>query len=75
MSEQPITLRLSSDQALVLFDWLSRFNDATNLRFDHAAEQRVLWDVEAMLESQLLVPLDPEYRNMLMMARDRVSPP
>ena len=46
-----ILLELSSEEAIVLFDWPSRFNEKENLAlFKDKAEERVLWDMEAVLE-------------------------
>ena len=46
-------MELSHDEALVLIDWLFRFNAAENNAFEDQAEQRVLWDLECRLESKL----------------------
>jgi len=73
MTDQTVTLSLSSDEALVLLEWLSRFNRSEDRRFDHPAEQRVLWDMESMLESRLVAPFDPNYRDLLAIAREKVS--
>jgi hypothetical protein len=67
-----IDLTLSVEQALVLFDWVSRFNEAGTGRFEHQAEQRVLWDLEASLEAKLVAPLDPKYSEMVANARAAV---
>ena len=61
MTDADITLRLSGDEALVLFEWLTSFN-AGEPRFDDQAEQRVLWDLEAGLERHLVSPLREDYR-------------
>jgi hypothetical protein len=66
-----INLDLSREEALVLFDWIARFNKSEN-SFHDQAEQRVLWNIEAMLESALDEPLDPEYANLLAQARAKV---
>lgn len=66
-----VSLVLNLDEALVLFEWLARFNAAEN-EFADQAEQRVLWDLEAMLESALLAPLSPDYSTLLDAARERV---
>lgn len=66
-----VTLVLSSDEALVLFEWVSRFNAAEN-EFEDQAEQRVLWDLESMLDSALVAPLSPDYAALLGAARGRV---
>lgn len=53
-SEDQVHLVLSADEALVFFEWLARFNAAEH-EFDEQAEQRVLWDLESMLESVLVL--------------------
>lgn len=67
-----ILLELSRDEALVFFEWLSRFNKVDSTKFEDQAEQRVLWDLEAMLESSIEEPLRPEYGDLLAQARARV---
>ena len=51
---EPVTLTLSREEALVLFEWLHRFNDEEGHRFEDQAEERVLWNLEASLESRLV---------------------
>jgi len=68
-----ISLRLSREQAIVFFDWLSRNND----RGSHAvmvdqAEQRVLWDLESMLEEALAAVLSSDYADIVSSARSKV---
>ncbi|HMR05110.1 MAG TPA: hypothetical protein PKA88_05020 [Polyangiaceae bacterium] len=65
-----IAVELSTDQALVFFDWLSRFNADAAPAFEDQAEQRVLWDIEAMLEKSLPQLFSNEYRTT---ARGRYS--
>jgi hypothetical protein len=68
-----VTLDLSSDEALVLFDWLGRTSDAGEpVPFADQAEQRVLWDMECMLESVLVEPFLGEYGYLLESARSAV---
>ena len=67
-----ICLKLTSEEALVLFDWISRFNEDDKNVFQDQAEQRVLWDIEAILEKQLAEPLDENYNKLLKSARDKV---
>jgi hypothetical protein len=66
-----MTLPLTQDEALVLFEWLANFNKREH-EFDDQAEQRVLWDLEAMLESELVEPFSPNYRDLVAAARKRV---
>ena len=71
--EKPITIALTRDEAVVLFDWLARTSKADEpARFVDQAEQRVLWDLEAALESNLLEPLQSDYRLLVASARDRI---
>jgi hypothetical protein len=72
MSE-PIQIPLSRDEALVLLDWLAANVDT--LSFRDQAEQRVLWDIEAMLEAQLVEPFASNYAELLQAARARVRDP
>ena len=57
---------------LRLFEWLSRFDDSGDGTFRDQAEQRVLWDIHAALESNLVAILDPQYDRLLAEVRDRV---
>lgn len=75
MSQQGITLTLSEHEGLVLFEWLSRLNAGDGHVFDDQAEQRVAWDVEAMLESQISSLLSEGYQERLRLAREVVRDP
>ena len=72
MEDQKVMLSLSREEALVFFAWLCRFNQADSQVFEDQAEQRVLWDIEAMLESELVEPFDPKYEQLLAAARAQV---
>ena len=74
MPEEEFDLRLSGDEALVLFEWLTNFNKA-NYSFQDQAEQRVLWDLEASLERCLAAPFSADYAAQLAAARDRLRDP
>ena len=68
-----VKLDLSSDEALVLFDWLARTSDAGEpVPFADQAEQRVLWKMEGLLESVLVEPFSAEYGSLLASARSAV---
>jgi hypothetical protein len=70
-----VSLKLSTDEALVLFEWITRFNQRADTTFDDQAEQRVLWDLEATLEAALAEPFRGDYRALLEAARARVRDP
>lgn len=75
MADEKVHLDLSKEEALVLFEWLSRFNKSDETKFEDQAEQRVLWDIEGMLESTLVEPFAPNYDELLVRARAKVRDP
>ena len=72
MSDSKIHLELSSEEALVFFEWLCRFDEAAHSTFEDQAEQRVLWNIQAQLESTLVEPFEPNYHETLTKARAKV---
>lgn len=68
-----VHIQLSNDEALVLFEMVSRLDSDQGVRFEHQAEHRVLWSIEAQLQPLLREPLLPNYRSLLAAARDRVA--
>jgi len=72
---QPVTLQLTADEALVLFDLLGRINEQDDLElFEHPAEEQALWNLESALERQLEATHDLQYDQLLAAARDRLTP-
>jgi hypothetical protein len=67
-----MTVTLSRDEALVLFEWLARFNQTSDATFADQAEQRVLWNLEAVLEKTLAEPFAGDYDKLLAEARARL---
>ncbi|KUM35163.1 hypothetical protein [Arthrobacter sp. EpRS71] len=70
-----IGIELSEDEALVLFDWLARFNERKDVDFADPAERRILWDIESSLESLLIQPFSEDYALLLAEARSRLVDP
>ncbi len=71
-SPDKIAIELTNKEALVLFEFLRRSDDEGICSFADQAEQRVLWDVKAILEKQLVEILSPDYDRLLQEARDQV---
>lgn len=69
MWSKSVTIALTSDAALVLYDWLTRFNQREETAFADQAEERVLFDLEAMLEKALVAPLQSDYAALVAQAR------
>ena len=71
--EDWVTIRLTKDEAIVLFEFLGRFNERDrDALFEDQAEQRVLWDIECILEKRLAEPFRADYPEIVRRARERV---
>ena len=68
-----INLKLTKNESLVLFEFLARFNDEDRKElFEDQAEERVLWDIECLLEKQLVEPFRKDYKELIQKARNEV---
>lgn len=73
MESDEIIIKLNKDEALVLFDLLSRFNENENKEiFQDQAEEKALWIIEGQLEKILVEPFMPDYRDIIQEARNRI---
>jgi len=72
MSED-IAIRLSHDEALVLFDFFSRFDDSDDFTLRHNAEYLAFSRHSAQLDTALVEPFRPEYAELLRAARERIA--
>ena len=71
--QQNITLTVTKDEALVLFEFLARFNETDHRDiFEDQAEQRILWDIECLLQQQLAEPFRLDYLSLLNEARNKI---
>ena len=68
-----MNVALTNDQALVMFDLLARMDERGQTLVVDAAEQHVLWKVEAQLENQLVDLFDPNDAALLRDAKARIS--
>jgi hypothetical protein len=73
MSEEIVTIRLTRAEALVFFEFLSRFNVEEKLQVEDSAEERVLWNVHSSLEKTLTEPFQADYPELLKKARKQVT--
>lgn len=67
------TIELRPEEAIVLIEFLLRFTDDGLLAIEHPAEERILNDLCALLESQVADLLSPDYVDKLLRARERVA--
>lgn len=72
--ERPVQLQLSRDEALVLFEWVHRVEEARRFRqvVHESAEVVALWRLSGALEKALAEPFDPDYRDLLRSASERL---
>lgn len=72
--DDQITIRLTPDEALVLFDWLHRCEDEDEwVQPEHRGEQVALWNLSALLERELVQPFDHDYGRLVHAARSRLG--
>lgn len=72
-TDKLLNLTISKDEALVLFDFLARFNEVERQEvFEDQAEQKTLWILEGQLEKQLVEPFKPDYENIIKEARNKI---
>ena len=69
MSEE---IKITKDDALILFEMLSRFDEDETLSIEHQSETQMLWNISSTLEKQLTEPFEKNYRQILQAARDRL---
>ena len=69
-----VTITLSPDEALVLFEFFSRFcDDRDDFTMQHTAEYLAFMRVSAQLDKALIEPFQPQYTELLQAARDRLA--
>jgi hypothetical protein len=71
MSEK-IQINLSKDEAIVLFEFLSRFSERNVLEIADQSEERVLLNVFCDLEKTLVEPFAANYIETLKKSRERI---
>lgn len=72
MAEGHIDVKLSKDEALILFEWLAHFDETETLPTRDESEQKVLWLLEGKLEKKLTEPLLPDYLDRVKEAKKRI---
>jgi hypothetical protein len=67
-----VTITLTADEAVVLFELLQRYSDTDKLTIEDQAEERALWNLCCVLENDLVVPFGVSYPEALQAARNRL---
>jgi len=70
-----VDLQLSSDEAIVLFETLSRLCEEDNFEFLHQGEFQALCNLQCLLEKSLSEPFESDYQSRLEQALLRLNIP
>ena len=73
MNKDSIQLEVTNDEALVLFDMLSRYSDTDALSIEHQSEQRALWNLTCIFEKVITEAFNGDYKTSLTAARERLK--
>ena len=68
-----LSLKVSRDEALVLFDLFARFEETNRLILRHNAEFVALSRISAQIDKSLVEPFSPDYVLRLSQAQSRVA--
>jgi len=69
-----VTVTLTSDEAIVLFELLHRWEDSGQIgSVLMPGEQTALWALSCCLESSLVEPFEANYHELLDQARQRLA--
>ena len=63
-------IKLKNYEVLVFFDWLVKFVE--NNEINDEAEQKILYDLECLLESTLEEPFMENYKNLIHIAKKSI---
>lgn len=69
---KPVRINLSTDEVIVLWDWLDRMITAERFEFEDQAEARAVWNLEATLEPLVQEMGRSDYLAALKAARERL---
>lgn len=68
-----IVIKFSEEEALVLLEWLHKFNEEEHpALIQDQAEERILFDLEAELETVVSTSFDSNYQEVLLKARQKI---
>ena len=66
-----INIEITKNEAIVLFDFLARFNEIEeNPVFVDQSEQRILWNLECILETKIEESFGSDYEKLVKQARE-----
>ena len=66
-------LNINEDEAIVLFEFFSRFDETDKLEFKHPAEYLALQKLSGQIDKTTSAMFKPEYIKLLSEARSRIA--
>ena len=73
MDSKNVNILLTEDEAIVLFEFLGRIKESNGSNsFEDQAEERVLWNIECILEKELSEQFRADYQEIVKKARENV---
>lgn len=73
MTTQRISVELNSEEALVLFDYLSQFEKTGKLEIRDSSEEAVLMNILCVLEEEVSESFSSNYSEIILEARNKVK--
>jgi hypothetical protein len=70
--DEAIQINLSKDEAIVLFEFLSRYSEKKILEISDQSEECLLLNVLCDLEKTLVEPFGANYKEILIQSRKRI---
>ena len=71
MNDSDINIKLSKNEAWVLFDLVKRFSETDKLKIEHQSEERALWNLCCIFEKTLtLHEEDVNYETFIQKCRE-----
>jgi len=68
-----LNIELTKQEALVFYDFLARLNQQEQKTlYEDQAEEKILWDLECLLEKKLTEPFSKNYDKLISQARNKV---
>ena len=69
---EEVSIKLTKDEALVLFEFLSRFSSSDALSIQDQAEERALWNLTCTFERLFSEPFSDDWTEIISAARKRL---
>jgi len=70
---ETINLEITKEEAVVLFEFLSRFSDKDIISIEHQSEERALWNLHCTFEKIINEAFSGDYKKALESARESLK--